>query len=217
MRRCPRTSLNAHDLRLSVASGILAGMEQITEHFGSWTIEDVEALPDGGNHARYEILTSGVLTISPAPETTHQRASLRLAIALSNAVPAGWEILSAIAVEIPGGLPCQPDLAVVNSAFVDADLVRFPPHAVLAVVEIVSPNSHPQDRIIKPRLYAAARISVYWRFELEKTPRIIVSELRRGRYVQAAVAASGEKTVVDRPFRVELDPAELVRRTRPTC
>ena len=36
-------------------------------HPGPWTMADVEALPDAGDHARYELLSPGVLTVSPAP------------------------------------------------------------------------------------------------------------------------------------------------------
>lgn len=183
-------------------------------HSGPWTIEDVEALPDNGDHARYELLTEGVLTVSPAPGTRHQRASLRLATLLDNAVPAHLEVLEAVNVEIPGGRLCQPDIVVVDAAFADTEPIRYPPRTVLAVVEIVSPNSHPQDRIIKPQLYAAAKIPVYWRLELEKSPQLIVSELRRGRYVQSVVAAAGRKVIIERPFRVAVDPGVLVRRAR---
>jgi Uma2 family endonuclease len=186
----------------------------LAEHSGPWTIEDVEALPDNGDHARYELLTSGVLTVSPAPAPLHQRTSRNVANLLDTVTGEDFEVLEAVNVEIPGGRLCQPDVVVVDAAFVETGKVRFPPGTVLAAVEIVSPNSHPQDRIIKPQLYAAAEIPVYWRFELEKTPRLIVSELRRGRYVQVAVAVSGERTTISRPFRVELDPAELVRRVR---
>jgi len=183
-------------------------------HSGPWTIEDVEALPDNGDHARYELLTEGVLTASPAPGTTHQRASLRLATALVDAVPPHLEVLEAVNVEVPGGRLCQPDIVVVDAAFADTEPIRYPPGMVQAVVEIVSPNSHPQDRIIKPQLYAAARIPVYWRLELEKTPHLIVSELRRGRYVQSVVATAGRETAIERPFRVAVDPGTLVGRAR---
>ena len=184
----------------------------LAEHSGPWTIEDVEALPDYGDHARYELLTAGVLTVSPAPGTAHQRASFNLANALIKTVPSHLEVLEAINVEIPGGRLCQPDIVVVDAAFADTEPIRYPPRMVLAVVEIVSPNSHPQDRVIKPQLYAAAGIPVYWRLEIEKSPQLIVSELRRGRYVQQVVATAGELTVVDLPFRVVVDPAALVRR-----
>ncbi len=189
----------------------IAGVK-LAEHSGPWTIDDVEALLDTGDHSRYELLAPGVLWVSPAPGTAHQRASRNLANLLASVLPADLEVLAAVPVEIPGGRLCQPDIVVVDAAFADTEPVRYPPHTVRMIVEIVSPNSHPQDRLIKPRLYAEAGIPAYWRFELEKTRRIIVSELRRGRYVQAAVATPGVRTVVNQPFRVELDPGELVRR-----
>ena len=187
------------------------GIALVEHHSGPWTIEDVESLPDD-SPGKYEILTPGVLTVSPAAGSQHQRASLNLANVLLAAVPADLEILQDVNVEIPGGRLCQPDIVVVDTAFVETEPRRFPPHKVMAAVEIVSPNSHPQDRIIKPQLYAAARIPVYWRLEIEKTPQLIVSELRRGRYVQSVVATAGRTTVIEQPFKVAVDPATLVRR-----
>ena len=180
---------------------------------GHWTIEDIEALPDSCM-GKYEILTPGVLTVSPAAAGPHQRASFNLANVLVGAVPVDLEVLQDVNVEIPGGRLCQPDIAVVDTAFVETGPRRFPPHTVALAVEIVSPGSHPQDRIIKPQLYAEAKIPVYWRLEIEKTPHLIVSELRRGRYVQTVVAQAGRETVIDTPFRVVVDPAGLVRRAR---
>ncbi len=190
------------------------GFALAEHHGGPWTIEDVEALPDNGDHSRYEILTPGVLTVSPAPEALHQRVSRNLANLLDTVVDMDLEVLEAVNVEIPGGRLCQPDLVVVEHAFVETRPVRFPPHTVRAAVEIVSPNSHPQDRIIKPQLYAEAKIPAYWRLEIEKAPQLIVSELRRGRYVQVVVVAAGQRTVLPGPFPIEVDPGELVRRAR---
>ncbi|HEV2779133.1 MAG TPA: Uma2 family endonuclease [Actinophytocola sp.] len=181
-------------------------------HSGPWTIEDVEALPDYGNHNRYELLSPGVLTVSPAPGFLHQRASLNLAVALRAVVPADMEVVEAVNVEIPGGRLCQPDIVIVDAAFADTAPTRCPPHTIRLVVEIVSPSSHPQDRIIKPQLYAEAKIPVYWRLEIEGNPRLIVSVLRRGRYVQEVAAVGGTRMAIRQPFTVELDPAELIRR-----
>jgi hypothetical protein len=44
-------------------------------HIGPWTADDVEALPDAGDHARFEVYEGGVLVVSPAPGVGHQRAS----------------------------------------------------------------------------------------------------------------------------------------------
>lgn len=186
-----------------------------TEHVGPWSIMDVEALADAGDHSRYELLTPGVLTVSPAPGVPHQRASRRLANLIEDVVSAAgmaMEVLEAVNVEVPGGRLAVPDIVIVDREFASTDPTRFPPGTVLVVVEIVSSGSEPQDRLIKPRLYADTGIGVYWRFELTPKPHIIAFELRRGRFVQTVTALAGELTVIPCPFLVELDPAELVRR-----
>jgi hypothetical protein len=38
----------------------------LVEHTGPWTPDDVEALPDLGDHARFEVHEGGVLVVSPA-------------------------------------------------------------------------------------------------------------------------------------------------------
>ena len=47
----------------------------LADHIGPWTADDVEALPDAGDHARFEVYEGGVLVVSPAPGAGHQRAS----------------------------------------------------------------------------------------------------------------------------------------------
>jgi Uma2 family endonuclease len=182
------------------------------DHVGPWTIEDIERLPDNGDHARYELLTPGVLTVSPAPGTVHQRASWRLANLLEAAAAgAPYEVLEAVNVEIAGGRLTVPDIVVVDRDIAAADPARYPSSAVLLAVEIVSPNTHPQDRIIKPQLYAEAGTPFYWRLELETRPHLVVSALRHGQFRQAMTVLSGETARIKDPFAVELDPASLVR------
>ncbi|HEX7106501.1 MAG TPA: hypothetical protein VF218_11090, partial [Acidothermaceae bacterium] len=53
----------------------VASLEKFA-HPGPWTIADVEALPETGS--RFEILSPGVLTVSPAAASLHQRASRKL-------------------------------------------------------------------------------------------------------------------------------------------
>jgi Uma2 family endonuclease len=83
----------------------------------------------------------------------------------------------------------------------------------LVVVEIVSPSTVSIDRAIKPTMYADAAIPVYWRVELQDTPKIVVATLSRGRYVTRATLTAGTRGRITRPFGVELDPAGLTRRT----
>jgi hypothetical protein len=60
----------------------------LAEHTGPWTADDVEALPDAGDHARFEVYEGGVLVVSPAPGAGHQRASYWLHRALAPRRPA---------------------------------------------------------------------------------------------------------------------------------
>ncbi len=187
-------------------------------HPGPWTRADVEALPDAGDHARYELLSPGVLTVSPAPGTAHQRASRLLANLLEDAAHhsgADVEVLEAINVEIPGERLTTPDIAVVDGRVADTDPVRYAPSAVRLLVEIVSPGSRATDRAIKPELYAEAGIPAYWRLEFQPAPHLITYTLDGDHYAAATTLQAGQLGELLAPFPVRLDPAELTRRRGP--
>jgi len=138
----------------------------LAEHTGPWTADDVEALPDAGDHARFEVYEGGVLVVRPAPGVGHQRASYRLHRALSQAaVTAGAdvEVLEAVNVALPGGKLLVADVVVVAAGAVDETTTRLPYEAVLAVVEVVSPSTVSIDRAVKPVMYAEAGIPPIWR------------------------------------------------------
>src|SRR5258708_2911703 len=147
---------------------------RLAAHTGRWTADDVEALHDAGDHARFEVYEGGVLVVSPAPGVGHQRASYWLHRALAQAAIAAGEdaeVLEAVNVALPGGKLLVPDVVVVAAGAVDETTTRLPCEAVLAVVEVVSPSTVSMDRAIKPVMYAEAGIPVYWRVELHDTPR----------------------------------------------
>lgn len=179
----------------------------LVEHTGPWTADDVEALPDQGDHARFEVYDGGVLVVSPAPGIAHQRASYWLHRALAEAAAAAGvdaEVLEAVNVALPGGKLLVPDVVVVAADAAARATVRIPCEAVLAVVEVVSPSTVSMDRAIKPAMYAEAGIPVYWRVELQDVPRVVVSSLSRGRYVTRTTLTSGTTGRITRPFAVEL-------------
>jgi Uma2 family endonuclease len=187
----------------------------LVEHTGPWTPDDVEALPDVGDHARFEVYEGGVLVVSPAPGVTHQRASYWLHQYLARAAAvagADVDVLEAVNVILPGGKLLVPDIVVVAAEAADQATTRLSYDAVLAVVEIVSPSTQSIDRAIKPGMYAAAAIPVYWRVELDP-PKIVVCSLSRGRYVTRTTRTAGTRGRITRPFALELDPAQMIRRT----
>ena len=105
------------------------------------------------------------------------------------------------------------DVVVVAAGAVDETTTRLPYEAVLAVVEVVSPSTVSIDRAVKPVMYAEAGIPVYWRVELQGMPKVVACSLSRGRYVTRTTLVAGTRGRIARPFAVELDPAELTRRT----
>jgi Uma2 family endonuclease len=191
----------------------VASLEKFA-HPGPWTVADVEALPETGS--RFEILSPGVLTVSPGPGTTHQRASRRLANLIEAAAQSAGidvEVLEAMNVEIPGERLAIPDIVIVDGEAADVTETRFQPSEVLIAVEIVSPGSKATDRAIKPDLYAEAGIPLYWRLELDPSPRLFVFELHGGRYHQTIEIAGGDRrTISAGGLSFELDPAKLIRR-----
>jgi hypothetical protein len=93
----------------------------LADHTGPWTADDVEALPDAGDHARFEVYEGGVLVVSPAPGVGHQRASYRLHCALAQAAlaaAADAEVLDAENVALPGGKLLVPDVVGRDLRFV---------------------------------------------------------------------------------------------------
>jgi hypothetical protein len=69
------------------------------------------------------------------------------------------------------------------------------------------------DRAVKPVMYAEAAIPVYWRVELKDAPKIVVCALSHGRYVTRTTLTAGTRGRITRPVAVELDPADMVRRS----
>ncbi len=188
----------------------------LVDHIGPWTADDVEALPDSGDHARYEVYEGGVLVVSPAPGVGHQRASYWLHRALSQAATAAGadvDVLEAVNLAMPGGKLLVPDVAVVAADAIDETTTRIPSDAVTAVVEIVSPSTVSIDRAVKPAMYAEAGIPVYWRVELHDAPKIVVCTLRQRNYVTHTTITAGTRGRITRPYPITLDPATLTRRT----
>jgi Uma2 family endonuclease len=76
------------------------------------TVEDMENMPD--DEFRYE-LDDGVLIMSPAPSSLHQRAVTRLTMVLSATCPPEFEVLVGPGVNISRFQHRVPDVAVVSA------------------------------------------------------------------------------------------------------
>ncbi|MFD8455035.1 Uma2 family endonuclease [Streptomyces antimycoticus] len=185
---------------------------RIDDHVGPWTVEDVLALPEHPARARFE-LVDGVLFISPAPGLAHQIVSsgLRSQIDIASG-RSGTRFLTAGAVMVASDSRLFiPDIAVVDRAAVSRGTLAAPLEAMLLLGEIVSPVSQAPDRILKPALYAQAKVPAYWRIELEPDVRVVVHELVGGSYREIATITGKKSVQVAGEFTVALDVAALGR------
>jgi Uma2 family endonuclease len=173
------------------------------------TVVDMENMPD--DEFRYE-LDDGVLIVSPAPSSLHQRVVFRLAQVLDAACPPELEVIPGVGVNINRFQHRVPDVAVVRADSMDTFFLERPP--VLAV-EVASPRTRLYDRSRKKDVYEQFGIPAYWIVEPDRDkPELIVFELRDGRYQEVARAAGDEAFPAVLPFPVTVTPSALVRTGR---
>lgn len=181
---------------------------------GRYTVADwaeIERNPDG---PRVELI-SGELSVTPPPSGQHQYVGDELRMALHHALRDGGRddlyVVTAIGVELDPGNAFIPDIAVLNTR--PFGTVFHAEQLVLAV-EIVSPSTTKQDRMVKPAAYAAAGVPFFWLVESVHTgaPTIVAHRLANRRYVEDVVLTPGSTTVVTAaaPVPVKLDPAALL-------
>jgi Uma2 family endonuclease len=176
---------------------------------GPFTRADLESTPNDGR--RYEVI-DGVLIVSAAPGRVHQRATTRLFIALHNAAPATFEVLSGpFAVGLADDTEIQPDIVVGR----DEDYTEREIARPLLCVEVLSPSTRLIDTHVKRARFERARIPSYWVVDPVARPAeaaIVAWELdEKGAYRQVARVVGEETFKADSPFPVTIVPADLVR------
>ncbi|MBL0169598.1 MAG: Uma2 family endonuclease [Gemmatimonadaceae bacterium] len=131
----------------------------------TWTVEEVQALPDDGN--RYECI-DGALFVSPAPAPRHQQALLELAVMLKQYAEreqhVGWVWIAPHDLVLGPRTVVQPDLQV-HSAGPTATRKQRAARALL-IVEVLSPSTARLDRQDKRKLYLRDATASYWIVDL---------------------------------------------------
>lgn len=104
---------------------------------------------------------------------------------------------------------------------IDWDSRGIPADQVKLVVEVVSRSTTPQDRMVKPVVYAEAGIPDYWRFEInpfkgqlpgESLPILFAHELGDDKtYELTHRVAAGDTVTLRSPFEFIIDPGLLLR------
>ncbi|MCU0627687.1 MAG: Uma2 family endonuclease [Gemmatimonadaceae bacterium] len=165
-----------------------------------WTRAHRDAIPD--ERSRWEII-DGVLCMTPAPATPHQRIVLQLSVLLHAAIEARALPLDVMPapVDVWGSDEdvVQPDLLVCRR-----DDAADPGHVdvgrVLLAIEITSPRSRARDLRRKSDWYRRHGVPAYWVIDLEDGSATERTETGRRRAVPTLVwrpAPGAEPVTVD--------------------
>jgi len=184
---------------------VMTAPELWLDQDGPFTVDDLESLPD--DEFRYE-LDDGVLIVSPMPSMYHQIAVGKLQELLGAACPPGLIVVPGAGINISRFQHRAPDVVVAESSSAPAKYLEQPPRLV---VEVASPRTRLYDRNRKKDVYQGFGIPAYWIVEPDPDrPRLIVFELRDGKYPEVANVTGDEEFEAKLPFPVTIRPAQLV-------
>lgn len=168
----------------------------------TWTVDDLDLLPDDGLH--YE-LVDGILRVSPPAPIPHNAVATGLAVLLAPQLDRSWVVVAPGAVQLDDRNLREPDLVVLRRS--GAHIKNARPADVLLAVEVVSPSSRTDDRLVKPAQYAAAGIAHYWRLE-PADPLLITCRLEGGSYRETGHYA--DQVELDDPVSVRFRLTDLL-------
>jgi Uma2 family endonuclease len=171
-----------------------------------WTVADLDDLPDDG--FRYEIF-DGSLLVTPPPAIPHFRATYRLRRLLERQAPENLVIGEGAGVYPNDTNFYVPDLFVVPAAALDGEGRGFAPSDLLLAVEVVSPSNPGNDLVLKRHAYAAAGVPEYWIVDGRDRTLRVLRLVAPGKFADDVVVKAGERWRSERPFPLEVDPAEI--------
>jgi Uma2 family endonuclease len=163
------------------------------------TYEDYALIPDDGR--RHEII-DGEEHVSPSPRTRHQRAVLRLALALSEHVEAqglGEVFVAPFDVLLSDHDIVQPDVLFVSDTrlhIVDEENCKGAPDLV---VEVLSEGTRRYDLVRKRALYERAGVAEYWVVD-PGIDEVRVFRAEGGRYVPPAILSAEAGDALSSPL-----------------
>ncbi|MGW5017892.1 MULTISPECIES: Uma2 family endonuclease [unclassified Streptomyces] len=160
-------------------------------------------------------LVDGKIVVRGQPSVWHNRVRRKLANALDLAVTEPHTVDDETCVMLDPHNVRKPDVIVYDPtglSLLETDCVPVA-HLALAV-EVVSPGSRSDDRILKPALFAQAKVPYYWRVERTREDRAVVHEYwlnaeTRSYFPAPPHPVHREKLATDHPYPVQLDLTEL--------
>lgn len=205
--------------------------QSLFDHEGPWTEAAYLALKHDG---RVEVV-DGTLIIGPGPHPRRTRAIEHLREAVASALPDGLVVRGPVPLRLGPDCLLVPDLIVTSAppsddeadgsgaepAADDADdtdtavlettmieAAVLDAAAALMVIEVVGCDHGATDRSFKLQLYSRSRIP-YSVLVDHDGPFAVADMIIGGRYHEYARAAGDENLLIEEPFRLELDLAEI--------
>lgn len=187
-----------------------------------WTARDVRALLDESRRwPRYELL-DGELLVTPAPMVVHQEAAARLHVALHEYCEGeqiGFVMESPADIELAPETIMQPDVFVIPAELEELEKVEWPDvRRLLLAVEVLSPSSLHQDRVLKREFYLDHGVEEYWIVDIDGrlferwTPAAATPDIRRDMLTWQPAGAAHPLTLDVQSFFRSL---RLLRRVQP--
>ncbi|MGC9498269.1 Uma2 family endonuclease [Streptomyces sp. WG7] len=178
---------------------------------GGWLADDLDELPNLPPHT--ELIDGSLVFVSPQTNF-HMRTVSLLDRVLCEQAPDDLEVYREFTVTLNDRNRPEPDVLVARAG---ADLgpkqTRLLHDDVILAAEVVSEDSVDRDRETKPRKYARAGITHFWRIEQnDGLPVVYVYELDEATrtYVPTGIFHNRLKLTV--PFPIDVDLTAVNRR-----
>jgi Uma2 family endonuclease len=148
---------------------------------GEWTYDDYVHLPDDG--WKYEVI-EGILYRTPSPNTKHQLIVGNLFFAIKlylQQTNIGQVFTAPLDVILPGnlGTPVQPDIFFIGLDRLEIVKEQHIEGTPDLVAEVLSPSNWVDDRRVKFKIYAAAKIPEFWIVDpSQRTVEVFVLDLQ---------------------------------------
>ncbi|MEU6738752.1 Uma2 family endonuclease [Streptosporangium sandarakinum] len=185
---------------------------------GGWTADDLDRLPDEGPNGEPDFfkhveLVNGELVFMSPQKRFHDLVIRRLAAVFETQAPDRLAVATQMDVKLGARQRPCPDVLLIDAALAhDHDRTAYLPGEVHLVVEVVSPESRLRDREVKPRAYAQAGITHFWRVEeADGVPVVYVYELDPATCSYVPTGIHRGVLSVPVPFPVEIDLAGLLK------
>ncbi|GAB3011020.1 Uma2 family endonuclease [Streptomyces pseudoechinosporeus] len=191
--------------------GVDEDYEWVRPPQGGWTADDLDELPNLPPHT--ELIDGSLVFVSPQT-SFHMRTIRMLDNALLDQAPDEFDVYREFTVTLSRHNRPEPDVLVARAgADTGPKDTRLLPEDVVLAVEVVSEDSEERDRETKPRKYAKAGISNYWRIEQNNgLPVVYVYELDPATTTYVPTGIFHDKLELTVPFPIDIDLTAINRR-----